>query len=184
MKSWVARDYPGTKLAIDEYNFGGLESINGAVTEEDVLGIFGSEGLDLGVIWPTTNYNKQVPGNFEFDMYSNYDGSGSQFGDQALPSTSADQSQLAVYGGLRSKDGSVTVMVVNKTYGDLTATLSLTAISASTRTAQTYLYSNANLAQIVGPTTAVIVPPASGSSVSTLISTFPAQSVTLLVLAK
>ncbi len=38
MQAWVAKDYPGTKTSIDEYNFGGLESINGAVTQADVAG--------------------------------------------------------------------------------------------------------------------------------------------------
>ena len=37
--NWVNKDYPGTKLAISEYNFGGLESINGALTEADVRAV-------------------------------------------------------------------------------------------------------------------------------------------------
>ena len=53
MKKWVANDYPGTKLAIDEYNWGGQEAINGALAQADILGIFGREGLDLGAFWPT-----------------------------------------------------------------------------------------------------------------------------------
>ena len=51
MREWVAAYYPGTKLAVTEYNFGGLEHINGALTQADVLGIFGREGLDLATIW-------------------------------------------------------------------------------------------------------------------------------------
>jgi hypothetical protein len=45
MKSWVAQYYPGTKVAITEYNWGALDNINGALAEADVLGIFGREGL-------------------------------------------------------------------------------------------------------------------------------------------
>ena len=29
MRDWVATDYPGTKTAVTEYNWGGLEHING-----------------------------------------------------------------------------------------------------------------------------------------------------------
>ena len=47
LQGWVAKDYPGTKVAIDEYNFGGLESINGAVAQADILGIFGRQGLNM-----------------------------------------------------------------------------------------------------------------------------------------
>jgi hypothetical protein len=181
---WVAKDYPGTKVSIDEYNFGGLESINGAVTQADVLGIFGREGLDMGMFWPTTNDNEQVPGNFAFAMYRNYDGKQSAFGDVALNSVSADQSKLSVYGGLRSKDGTVTIVVINKTYGDLTATLSVNALSTSTTSAQSYLYSNANLSQIVGPVSVTVTPPGGSATASTISTTFPAQSITLLTMAK
>ena len=184
MQAWVAKDYPSTKVAIDEYNFGGLESINGAVTQADVLGIFGRQGLDLGMFWPTTNYNQQVPGNFAFAIYRNYDGKQSQFGDMALNSSSADQSKLAVYGGLRTKDGTVTIVVINKTYGDLTTTLSVNDLSASTTSAHVYLYSNANLSQIVGPTSVTVAPPAGGVTTSAISTTFPAQSITLFTMAK
>ena len=44
MQQWVANNYPGTKLAITEYNWGGLESVNGALAQADILGIFGSYG--------------------------------------------------------------------------------------------------------------------------------------------
>jgi len=183
MQAWVAMDYPGTKTSIDEYNFGGLESINGAVTQADLLGIFGREGLDMGMFWPTTNDNQQIPGNFAFAIYRNYDGKQSTFGDLALNSSSVDQSQLAVYGGLRSKDGTVTIVVINKTYGDLTATLSVNALSTSTTSAQAYLYSNANLSQIVGPTSVTVTPPSGSVTTSTIGATFPAQSITLLTMA-
>ena len=51
MKQWVADHYPGTRLAISEYNWGAPESINGALAQADVLGIFGREGLDLATLW-------------------------------------------------------------------------------------------------------------------------------------
>jgi hypothetical protein len=70
--------------------------------------------------------------------------------------------------------------VINKTYGDLTETLSLANVN-STGTAAAYLYSNANLAAIVAQPDIAVTPPSSGSTTSTLSTTFPAQSITLLV---
>jgi hypothetical protein len=180
MKNWVATDYPGTKLAIDEYNWGGMESINGALAEADILGIFGAYGLDLGTMWPTSDPSGQIPGMMAFAMYRNYDGNKSTFGDISLASTSANQGQLAVYGALRSSDKAVTIMVINKTFGELTETFNLANVS-STGTALAYLYSNANLAAIAGPASITVTPPASGSTTGTISTTFPAQSITLLV---
>jgi hypothetical protein len=182
LQSWVASSYPGTKTAIDEYNFGGLEHINGALTQADVLGIFGAYGLDLATLWPTTTYTEQGPGNMAFAIYRNYDGSKSQFGDMALQSTSANQGQLSIYGALRSSDQAVTVVVINKTFSTLTGTLSLANLTA-TGNAQVFQYSAANLAAIVALPGQPIAPPPSGSTTSTIASyAFPAGSITLFVI--
>jgi hypothetical protein len=181
MKTWVGNDYPGTKLAIDEYNWGGMESINGAVAEADVLGIFGREGLDVGTMWPTDHPSGQIPGMMAFAMYRNYDGNNSTFGNQALASTSANQGQLSVYGALRTSDNSYTIVVLNKTFGDLTSTVSLAHYNAAANEiAKVYLYSNANLSSIVAQTPIAVTAPGSGTT-STITTTFPAQSITLLV---
>jgi hypothetical protein len=184
MQTWVANDYPGTKLAIDEYNFGGLEAINGALTQADILGIFGREGLDLGAFWPATNPSQQIPGMMAFAIYRNYDGNNSTFGDTALASTSANQGTLSVYGAVHTTGpsiGTVTVVVINKTYGDLTSTLSIAGLPATVTSGQAYLYSNANLNTIVAQP-AVTVTPGSGGAASTVANyTFPAQSITLFV---
>jgi hypothetical protein len=187
LQKWVASDYPGTKTAIDEYNFGGLESINGALVQADILGIFGRLGLGMGAFWPSTNYNQQGPGNYAFAMYRNYDGNDSTFGDMYLYATSTGTSgdgegQLAVYGGQRSSDSTITVMVINKTYGALTSTISLQNLTvAGGTTAQVYQYSNANLNAIVQQAGVPVTPPASGTTSTIGNYTFPAQSITLFV---
>ncbi len=188
LQKWVANDYPDTKTAIDEYNFGGLESINGALVQADILGIFGRQGLDMGAFWPSMNYSQQGPGNYSFAMYRNYDGNDSTFGDTYLYATSAGsggdgEGQLAVYGGQRSSDNTITVMVINKTYGSLTSTISLEHFTAASgTTAGVYQYSNTNLNAIVQQADISVTPP-SGSGTTSAIGnyTFPAQSITLFV---
>ncbi len=180
-QAWVARDYPGTKVAFTEYNWGGQEHINGAVAQADILGIFGMYGLDMATLWGAPDPTTQVPGLMAYEIYRNYDGNKSMFGDTALASASGNQGILSVYGALRSADNAVTVVVINKTYGDLTSTLSIKGLATTTTSAQAYLYSNANLAAIVAQP-AVAVRPGSERAVSTIANyTFPAQSVTLFV---
>ena len=82
MQQWVAQYYPGTKTAISEYNWGGLESINGALAQADVLGIFGRQGLDRAQLWSPPSSSQ--PGAFAFRMYRDYDGHGSRFGDESV----------------------------------------------------------------------------------------------------
>ena len=180
--------YPGTKLAIDEYNWGGMESINGALAQADILGIFGREGLDLATMWPTEDPSEQIPGMMAFAIYRNYDGSNSTFGNTVLPSTSTSaagdgEGQLAVYGAQRGSDNAITVMVINKTYGALTSTISLENFTAASgTTAGVYRYSNANLNAIVQEAGVSVTPPSGSGTTSTISNySFPAQSITLFV---
>jgi hypothetical protein len=181
MKIWVANDYQGTKTAITEYNWGGQEHINGALAQADILGIFGREGLDIGTLWGPPDPGTQIPGLMAFEVYRNYDGNNSKFGDTALSSTSVNQGQLSVYGALRSSDNAITIVVINKTYGDLTSTLSLLNSTPTGTTAQAWLYSSVNLKAIVTQPAVTITPLTGSGAASTIATTFPAQSITLLV---
>jgi len=171
MHDWVNNNYRGTKLAITEYNWGALDDINGALTQADVLGIFGREGVDLATIWgpPTPDQ----PGAYAFRMYRSYDGIGGAFGETSVQATSASQDQLSVYAALRS-DAALTLMVINKTASDLTSSVSLAHFKPASD-AQVWTYNKSNLTAIVrGPDLPV---QASGFT-----ATFPANSITLLVL--
>ena len=112
MKEWVAANYPGTKLAITEYNWGALDHINGAVTQADVLGIFGRQGLDLATLWSPPDATE--PGAFAFRMYRNYDGADHAFGETSVRAVSADQDRLAIYAAKRGADNALTLIIINK----------------------------------------------------------------------
>ncbi len=183
MKKWVASDYPGTKLAITEYNWGGQEHINGALAQADILGIFGREGLDIGTLWGAPDPVKQLPGLMAYAVFRNYDGAKSTFGDQAITSTSSDQGKLSVYGALRTKDNTLTLVIINKTYGDFATTLSLANFKPN-GPAQGFLYSSANLNAIVAQPNITVAAPTGSGTTSTLATTFPAQSITILIVPK
>jgi len=173
MKQWVADNYPGTKTAITEYNWGALNHINGALAQADVLGIFGREGLDLATLWgpPTAGQ----PGAYAFRMYLNYDGDGAKFGDVSVRAASSDQEKLAIYAARRSSDGALTLMIINKTGQAFESTVSL-ANFAHGSTAEVYRYSSASLSAIVHAADQTV-----GATGFT--GTFPANPITLVVLA-
>ena len=55
MRQSVDAHYPGTKLAISEYYFGGGDQISGGIAQADVLGIFGRERVFAAAIWPAAD---------------------------------------------------------------------------------------------------------------------------------
>ncbi len=57
----IAARYPGTKLAMTEYNFGAGDHISGGLAQADVLGIFGREGLYLANYWGDGAGNGHLP---------------------------------------------------------------------------------------------------------------------------
>jgi len=173
MRQWVADNYPGTKLAITEYNWGALNHINGAVAQADVLGLFGREGLDLATLWdpPTA----AQPGAYAFRMYRNYDGQHHRFGSESLTATSGDEQQLAVYAARRPEDGALTIMVINKSLtAALTSSLSLSGFTPGPA-AGVYRYSAANL-------NAIVHLPDQAVTAAGFTATYPPQSITLFVL--
>lgn len=172
MREWVAENYPGTKLAIGEYNWGGQEHINGALAQADVLGIFGREGLDFATLWQPPRLNQ--PAAFAFRIYRNYDGAGSQFGDTSVAAASSDQDRLSIYAAERSSDGALTIVIINKSEQEERATLTLNNVESGAPV-QLYRYSEANLNAIVRGNDFTI---AGGQ----FTATYPANSITLLVL--
>ncbi len=185
MHDWVNASYPGTRLALTEYNWGGLEHINGALTQADILGIFGREGLDLATLWAyPSQFNsggqeidydvfETLPGAYAFRMYRNYDGAGGTFGETSVSATSSDQSQLSVYAAQRTSDSSLTLMIINKAMiTSVTGTVNIAGFVPAAG-AQVYRYSDANLNAI---TSLAIQAVAAGG----FTASFPANSITLV----
>jgi hypothetical protein len=181
MKKWVADNYPGTKTAITEYNWGGPEHISGAVAQADILGIFGREGLDLGAVWGPPDLNS--PLMFAFKMFRNYDDAGGEFGNTSLTAQSADQGKLAVYAARRYADHAITVVVINKTFGDLRSDLTLDQFKAK-GPAKVYQYSGADLTQIRA-LPAVKTSSANSKTKASVLKDqlFPAMSITMYAIA-
>ncbi|MEK6751285.1 MAG: glycoside hydrolase family 44 protein [Chloroflexota bacterium] len=182
MHGWVNDNYPGTKLAITEYNFGGLEHINGALTQAEVLGIFGREGVDMATLWnyPYPNdplgyhHFETLPGAYAFRMYRNYDGNGGKFGETSVSAISADPSTLSVFAAERNSDGSLTIMIVNKTSTAITSNVALSNFIPD-GLAKVYRYNSANLNALVQQPNLAMEP--NGFTYG-----FPANSITLIVI--
>src|SRR5262249_51262616 len=171
LRDIVAQNYPGTKIALTEYNWGALDNINGALAQADLLGIFGREGLDMATLWGPPKPTD--PGAFAFKIYRNYDGIGGSFGETSVQALSDDQSEVSVYAAMRS-DLNLTPMVINKTSRDFSSMVSLRNFPGG-EAAKVWRYSRANLNAIV-PQSDVAV---SGNGITTM---FPANSIPLLVI--
>jgi mannan endo-1,4-beta-mannosidase len=110
--------YPGTKLAMTEYNFGAGQHVSGGLAQIDVLGILGREGAYVANYWGNGpgvgDLPKYIAAAFRF--YRNYDGKGGKYGDTAVSATTADNEKASIYAATDSKNpGALTIVVINKT---------------------------------------------------------------------
>jgi hypothetical protein len=175
MREKIAASYPGTRLAITEYNYGGGEHISGAIAQADVLGIFGREGLFAAALWDLGGGSRFI--HAAFAAYCNYDGALSRFGDTAVAAATSDVQATSVYASVdQGRDDRMVIVAINKATGPNTALL---AISHPVDFARGQAY------QITGATPAVVKGPTlSPTARNTFQLEMPASSVTTLVLER
>lgn len=101
--------YPGTKLAITEYSFGGRHHISGGIAQADALGIFGREGVYFATYFFTVDDYIAAA----FRLYRNYDGSNGTFGDISVSGTTSDNDNNATYASLDAQ-GRLHLILINR----------------------------------------------------------------------
>jgi len=174
LQGWISSYYyAGTPVAITEYNWGAESSINGATAQADIYGIFGQQGLGLATRWTVPAGN--TPTFKAMKMYRNYDGAKSTFGDTSVSATVPNPDNLSAFAALRTSDGAMTVMVINKVLtGSTSVSLNIAHFAAS-GSAKVYRLTSGN---------AIRALPNKSWSGGTLSDTAPAQSITLYILPK
>jgi mannan endo-1,4-beta-mannosidase len=101
--------YPGTKIGITEYSFGGRHSVAGGIAQADALGIFGRQGVHLATCFETIDDYIAAA----FRIYRNYDGQNSTFGDSALATTISNVERGSAYSSIDDM-GRIHLVVINK----------------------------------------------------------------------
>lgn len=107
----IDTSYPETKLGITEYNYGGSAHISGGLALCDVLGVFGSKGIYVA------NYHEAVKGFIApaFQMYQNFDGKFSTYGDTSVAASSPSVEDYSVYASVDSRSNKLLhIMLINK----------------------------------------------------------------------
>ena len=173
MRAVVNTNYPGTPIAITEWNaeFAGAPDFSNALSDADAYGILGRERVYLSSRWEApdpANPNYQT-----LKLYRNYDGQHHTFESISVSAThDADKNLFSTYAAVNAAGTSMTLMVVNKDPQN-TAQVQFSLGAFTPATVAKYTLSSAN------PTSIVTTASAAWSSNMT----FAPYSATLLVIS-
>ncbi len=111
VKESIDKYYPGTKLAVTEYDFGGGQTVAGAIAEVDALGTFAENDVYFATLWAD-----DVPYQYSaINLFTNYDGEGSAFGNTLIESKTDDYIKSTSYASVQDgEQGKVSVIITNK----------------------------------------------------------------------
>ena len=112
MKEWVAQNYPGTRTALTEWNFGAEGTPCGGLAVADALGVFGREGLDMACYWAYPPDDSAA--YLAFKLFRNADGQGHGFGDVSCRAVSASPDMVSAYAAQDTASGALTIILLNK----------------------------------------------------------------------
>lgn len=106
----IDKYYPGTKLGITEYHFGGDDDASGAIAQAEALGCYADHDVYFASLWGGSGYTLSA-----LNLYTNYDGKGGSFGDMLIPTITDDVSLSSAYAASDAGDETkVTIMITNK----------------------------------------------------------------------
>ena len=138
----IAANYPGTGLAVTEWNYGGGQHISGALATADVLGIFGKEGVQVANLWDLNSDERFTEGALQ--AYRNFDGAGARFGDTSVRAIPSDRAAASVHASVDAGNSDrVVIVAINKRNTARTAGLTV-AHRRRLGNARVYVITSAN----------------------------------------
>lgn len=169
----IAKNYPGTQLAITEWNYGGGNHISGAVATADALGVFGREGVGLATLW--TLHGSEPFTHAGLRAFTNFDGAGAKFGDTSISGVSSDDATASVYASIDAANPSrVIIVAINKATASKKAGITVAHSKVFTKAKAYVLQGTAPTIAAAGDVTAV--------ATNAFNYAMPAMSVSVLVL--
>ncbi|MBR0483839.1 MAG: dockerin type I repeat-containing protein, partial [Oscillospiraceae bacterium] len=145
MQESIDKYYPGTKLAVSEYNLGNIgnekttgKSVITGIAEAEALGAFALNDVYFATYWGTLPECPYVES--AINLYTNYDGKGASFGDTLVSAETADLSKAAAFASINGEDDSVVTMTLSNkdASSEENAVISLTGSDKNYQSAVVY----------------------------------------------
>ena len=128
LREWIAANYPGTKIAVNEYNFGKDTGISSTLAQAEALAIFGREGVDAAARWTAPDDGSRMEDAFLLHM--NYDGAGAAAIGESVRAVSSNVDAVGAY-AVANPTGSLLLLLFNKDTVVRPVTASIAGVAAA-----------------------------------------------------
>jgi hypothetical protein len=122
LRDWIAARFPGTRIAITEYSWGGDDGASSALAQAEALAIFAREGVDLATRWVVPADGSAVEDAFR--LFLDYDGAGGRVQGHSVRASSTNVDQVGAY-AIVSPSNVLYLLLFNKDTVARTATVSV-----------------------------------------------------------
>jgi len=124
--------YPGTKLAISEYNWSMADRIEGGLAQVEALGVFGRMGVHLACYYQPEWQADNRYAAAAFRLFRNYDGKGGRYGEVSVSAVTSDRNAVGAYASAASSGDTLHVVLTNRSYvEDVAVTIKLRLAGAA-----------------------------------------------------
>lgn len=134
----IDKYYPGTKMSISEYNLLSGDDISGAIAQTEFLGALAENGVYLATRWEYPDDGNYIDNSF--NLYRNYDGNNSMFGDTYVETANSDLDKSFSFASIDGDDESVVKVVLGNREAESTekATITIDGSENSYHSAKVY----------------------------------------------
>jgi hypothetical protein len=122
LRGWIAARFPGTRIAVTEYSWGGDGGSSSTLAQAEALAIFAREGVDLATRWVVPADGTRIED--AFSLYLNYDGAGGRVQGESVRASSSNVDQVGAY-AVASPSNVLYLLLFNKDSGARTVTASI-----------------------------------------------------------
>jgi hypothetical protein len=122
LRDWIAARFPGTRIAISEYSWGGDGGASSTLAQAEALAIFAREGVDLATRWVVPADASRIED--AFSLFLNYDGAGARVQGQSVRASSTNVDQVGSY-AIVSPSNVLYLLLFNKDVVDRTAAVTV-----------------------------------------------------------
>jgi mannan endo-1,4-beta-mannosidase len=108
----IDKYFPGTRIAITEYNYGEANHVTGGLAEADFLGVMTAKGVYATNFWQLNEKPTYVASAFR--LFRNYDGQKGAYGSAAAQATASSRDAASVFASFNPGGDEIHVIAINK----------------------------------------------------------------------